>query len=150
MIDFLDRDGIAFADYRKHLPASSHDFGKIKTIKDSEVLAWFHRTFHVCFACGRKRREIKLEAHHIFGGSKGRSDEATNLAMLCFPCHENVNTRLLPIGMVLWRKWVHDRENTSWPRLALLRRSFLPSLMDSESVLRECVEQIHRKTRWRS
>ena len=150
MREYRDHDGVPFAEYRTLLPASSHDFGKIKIIKDREVLEWFHRTFHVCFVCGRKRREIKLEAHHIFGGSKGRSDEATNLAMLCYPCHENVNTRYLPLGMLLWRKWLHDKENTSWPRMALLRRSFLPELIDDEAMLKQSVDAIHRKTRWRS
>jgi len=82
----------------------------------------------------------RLELHHVIGGTKGRSDERTNLIMLCRDCHEQVATAGL--GAILGMKWSIDRQGTDWVRLAVLRRSFLPDLIIDE----RRVAEVRRKS----
>lgn len=137
MVAFADKNGIDFADHRKHLPASVHDFEPANVIKDKFALQDFASRWDFCWLCGRPAKDgqrLGLAIHHIEAGRKGRSDELTNLASLCeFPyrdtCHAKVKGAEFPQGSMLWLKWHHDPFETDWVRLAILRRSFLPDLI---------------------
>ena len=130
MQEYLDGRGVSFADYRLQLPARASCFPPQNLIKSRTELAEFHDRTDACYSCGRTRRQVwrSLQCHHIMGGTKGRSDEQTNFAMLCADCHEGANTGILPMGRILFLKWLRDRENIDWVRLAVLRRCFLPDL----------------------
>ena len=133
MQTYIDGNGVAFADHRLHLPKLAKDFWPPCHQRIPRVLEEFHATWDHCFACGRPRKHVRrLEAHHIIGGIKGRSDEPCNLMMLCedweHSCHRQANSVLLPKGVLLWRKWSVDPENTDWVRLAILHRQFLPDI----------------------
>lgn len=92
------------------------------------------KLFIVCFWCDGpgfwhpKGMALTLEMHHIIGAG-ARSDELTNL----FPCHHACHMELQSdaelFGKVLYRKWRHDRVQTSWPRLMELLGHGLPDLI---------------------
>ena len=130
MIDLVDGCGVPFSKYREHLPKSCHDFPDPERVKEPKLLERLHREWRYCMGCWRRRLASgRLELHHIVGGTKGRSDEACNLMMLCSDrCHPNVNTEAMPLGLLLVLRWYAERETTDWVRLAILRRSFLPDL----------------------
>ena len=72
---------------------------------------------------------VVLECHHIIGGTKGRSDELTNLICLCRSCHQRLGPHSEEnLGTILFWKWATDRGTLSWVRLAILHRRFLPDL----------------------
>ncbi len=131
MSGYNDCNGVPFGSYRELLPASASMFPRAGVIKDREALSEFHARFDRCWRCGVKRSHVwrGLQCHHIFGGTKGRSDESTNFAMLCAACHELVNTQEFPLGRILFLKWMNDRGAVDWVRLAILRRCFLPDLI---------------------
>jgi 5-methylcytosine-specific restriction endonuclease McrA len=89
-----------------------------------------------CQVCHRKHApwggiQLRLQLHHIFGGTPGRSDERTNIITLCWKCHHvKLNTPSLQLGHILFCKWRSDQEHTSWTRLAILGRRFLPELIE--------------------
>lgn len=131
---YEDRHGIAFAAYRHHLPGPVSAWEQVRRVRDPYVIAAIHYQWQRCQVCGADRHErVKLEAHHIIGGTKGRSDERTNLIMLCAggakTCHERVNTAELPLATILWALWRTNRLAVDWVRLALLRRRHLPDLL---------------------
>ena len=132
---YVDGKGIGFNHYREHLPARAADFPKPGRIRNPDVMSEFHQ-WDFCFVTGVKYGgfKVKLEAHQRFAGTAGRSDELCNLIMLERATHENVKTEACPLGLLLWRKWLLDRENTDWVRLALLRGSFLPDLIIDKRV----------------
>lgn len=127
---FRDSHLIPFSEYRKYLPARAADFPPPNRIKDPDLLSAIHASFPICMACRAAR--CKIEVHHIIGGTKGRSDERTNLITLCHDCHDQVNTAAMPLGFILWLKWCSDGGSIDWVRLAILRRSFLPDLIPDE------------------
>jgi len=93
---------------------------------DPMLLTSIHYVRDHCQACGSTTH---LEVHHIIGGTKGRSDELTNLIMLCRHCHQSAHGAYggqLTLAQVLWHQWCNNRETLSWLRLMLLRRQFLP------------------------
>ena len=47
-----------------------------------------NRDGYQCQSCKGKRKDSKLEVHHIIFRSKGGSDEAENLITLCHTCHK--------------------------------------------------------------
>ncbi len=134
---YTDSKGIGFNHYREHLPKRASDFPRRRAIRDRDVMTAFHQQWHCCFVTGVKRGGfgVKLEAHHLFEGTAGRSDELCNLIMLDRQVHEQVKTTTVPLGLLLWCKWHHDRPNTDWVRMTVLRGSFLPDLIHDPKVL---------------
>lgn len=49
------------------------------------------RDNYTCQCCHGKKKDSKLEAHHIIYRSQGGSDEAENLITLCHTCHKGVH-----------------------------------------------------------
>lgn len=124
---YLDSHEVSFADYPRSLPSRAADFPPPGILKSPRVLARVHAEAWGCYACGRW--QVKLEAHHVCGGMKGRSDELTNLCPLCLDCHPWANTARLPKGRILFLMWKYSREYLDWVRLAVLNRQFLPDLL---------------------
>lgn len=50
-----------------------------------------NRDGYTCQYCKGKRKDSKLEAHHIIFRSNGGSDEADNLITLCSKCHKDLH-----------------------------------------------------------
>ena len=94
--------------------------GTVRQVDDVEVASFYHRIHDAtCWMCGKKRR---LEVHHLVP----RSDEPTNLVMLCGhtyddSCHRKVQDAPQWLPAVLRAKCTHDRMNLSWLRLTILR-----------------------------
>lgn len=126
---YRDCHGIAFDEYRMCLPDDVREWPQIKRVQDWEVEKKMHQWFGSCWNCGDGSFHLPLECHHIIGGTKGRSDELCNIAMLGQSCHANANTNKLPMGRVLFLKWEWDRLHTDWVRIALLHRKHLPDLI---------------------
>lgn len=127
-----DSHGIGFWEVRHELwlPERVSDWHKIRRVVNPDVLDAMHRwhgPWDDCWYCG-KRPRAPLEAHHITGGSKGRSDEFCNLVMLCNNCHKLVQSNVALLPHVLFIKWRHDREHADWVRLNLLHGRWLPDL----------------------
>lgn len=51
-----------------------------------------NRDNYMCQYCKGKRKDSKLEVHHIIFRSEGGSDEESNLITLCHTCHENLHS----------------------------------------------------------
>jgi hypothetical protein len=98
--------------------------------------AWALLQAECCF-CGQQRAYMPWPGpacHHLI--RRGRSDEATNLALLCGRCHEfchgarvRVEGELLPglsLGMQLACKRLADPSGYDPVRLAVLRGRCLP------------------------
>lgn len=135
---YRDCHGIAFDEVRgymeKHFGLKCSDWPTIKRIDDPLVLQHMHSWFDseaICWGCGKVIIGVypPLEAHHIEGGTKGRSDEFCNLAMICSNCHVDVHASTIPKGKVLFLKWSQDRQHTDWIRMTLLRGHYLPELI---------------------
>jgi len=138
MRKYVDGCGVSFKEYRDSLPARADDFGKAGIVKDPDLLAAMHKESTRCQRCGRSAADqtaygesIRLELHHIIGGSRGRSDERTNLLMLCHVCHGTAGTNAFPLDEVLWCKWATAPDEIDWARLAVLFRRFLPDPVPS-------------------
>ena len=127
--EFVDGDGVSFAEYRRLLPARSADFPSPNRVKSPGTVAAYRAEFPYCQVSGASGRGVILECHHIIGGTRGRSDERTNLIMLRRELHGCANSRALPKGLILWAKWRADRLGTRWARLAILNNAFLPDLV---------------------
>lgn len=128
--DFKDGNGVAFADYRDMLPNRASDFLKAHVVKNKRLLGVLHQEWKCCIVCGSRR---SLNLHHIAHGACGRSDERTNLAMLCSHgpdkgCHSDVHGGTVSLGRLLYYRWCAERESVDWVRLAILFRHFLPDL----------------------
>lgn len=50
-----------------------------------------NRDNYTCQCCKGKRKDNKLEIHHIVYRSEGGSDDADNLITLCHTCHKNIH-----------------------------------------------------------
>ena len=50
-----------------------------------------NRDDYTCQCCKGRRKDSKLEVHHIVFRSKGGSDEESNLITLCHTCHKGVH-----------------------------------------------------------
>lgn len=51
-----------------------------------------NRDNYICQHCKGKRKDSKLEIHHIIFRSQGGSDEESNLVTLCHTCHEKLHS----------------------------------------------------------
>ena len=51
-----------------------------------------NRDNYTCQCCKGRRRDSKLEVHHIIFRSKGGSDEESNLITLCHTCHKALHS----------------------------------------------------------
>jgi hypothetical protein len=127
---YTDSRGVPFDSYQLLPPLNGlpcRDWPKIKRVEDPVVCDVMHQRFDSlgCWEC----RQRGLQAHHMAEGSAGKSDEFTVIVMLCPACHAMVNTPALPLGRLLFLKWLNDRANTDWCRLALLHRKMLPDLI---------------------
>ncbi len=131
---YLDCNGVAVDDYRALLPGHVSTWPPAIRVKDSRLLLLFATLWSRCQLCGATppgTQFDRLHIHHIFGGTRGRSDETTNLMRLCSECHDWVqgNTTFLPV--VLWAKWRTELgliyPSIDWVRLAILRRQHLPA-----------------------
>lgn len=127
---YADSRGLPFDEYRLWLPERVSEWPRVKPVMDYEPLSLMHGLFDdECWNCGSEAGwGHNTEAHHIFGAAR-RSDELTNLAMLCRRCHENVNTPALPLGRILYLKWKADRWHLDWVRLATIAGKHLPDLI---------------------
>lgn len=126
---YADCKGVFFDQCRLWLPQRTAEWPQVTRVNDHTLLATIPR-----IRCWRCRVEpiqhwLPIEVHHIVGGTKGRSDEWTNLIPLCQTCHGIANTKLFPLGQVLFKKWFCDRAHVDWVRLTLLRRQHLPDLI---------------------
>ena len=137
---YKDGNGIAFADYRNALPKRASDFRKAKPIKNPELLRDLHADWRKCMVCGRMRQlGVTLQLHHIAHGTCGRSDEATNIAMLCNSgpdagCHSDVHGGKISPGRLLYCRWYAEPDTVDWVRLAILFRHFLPDLILKQEI----------------
>jgi hypothetical protein len=131
---FVDGKGVSYHQYRRHLPARARDFPDPERVDDPERTMRYREQMGRCQITGDRAGPI--DVHHIIGGTKGRSDEWTNLILLRRDWHEKANTNELSLGVILWLKWSTDREHTDWVRLAILRRAFLPTLIIDDTTLR--------------
>ncbi len=133
---YRDRHGIAFDDYRNHLPDKASDFPRIPRVKkDVDGLQGiFHSEFRgtTCWWCGiadhRVVYPIKMELHHLFAGSVGKSHERELFTYLCHYCHEN-HVAKDDLGRLLFLKWKHDPEWVDWKLMAIRYHQFLPDLI---------------------
>ena len=135
---FLDEKLVSFDEYRQQLPKRSSDFPKRRIVKDRELLATLHAEWarRGCMACGVKPRfgsDVMLQLHHIAHGGCGRSDERTNLVMLCSRgpdagCHSDVHGGTISLGRLLRLRWQAEPNTVDWVRLAILFGYFLPDL----------------------
>lgn len=129
---YADSKGVPFDEYRFHLPDRVSEWPKVVRVDDDSVEQKMHGWYSKCWNCGAWRVfewQDDMQTHHVVGGTRGRSDEYTNIAVLCARCHGNANTAALPMGHILYIKWKHDRQHTDWVRLALLHRQHLPDLI---------------------
>lgn len=129
----MDRHGIAFGDYRDHLPRLASDFPPPGRIKAPDTITDYRLAFPYCQVCGLSGRRTNCHCHHIMHGMVGRCDSRTNLIILCSRgpdqgCHSDAHGGVITLGHLLYRKWSLDKAGTDWVRLALLRGSFLPDL----------------------
>jgi len=148
---FLDRSRLAFDDHRTAVTLGQYHRPPIKS---PGTLVELHYLWDHCQVCGRSKRVIRCEIHHLAHGigGAGRSDESCNLIMLCVECHEWLGHGGAPsswadglpdlprdrderFGLLLWAKWHTDQATTDWRRLAELRQSYLPDLYSSQAVL---------------
>ena len=53
------------------------------------------RDNYTCQICKNRRKESRLEIHHIIPKSKNGSDEAENLITLCHLCHEDLHNGII-------------------------------------------------------
>lgn len=141
---YLDKHGVAFADYRKLLPKRSCDFPPANVVRDGWAIKDYHATWKTCQLCGANAAERIMELHHIVGAS-GRSDERANLILLCREHHAEYGPHSdANFGTILWAKHHSDPHNTDWIRLAILARRFLPDLVINENLRRQYNQRIFR------
>lgn len=58
-----------------------------------------NRDDYTCQCCKGRRKDGKLEVHHIVFRSKGGSDEESNLITLCHTCHKGVHDGTVKLGL---------------------------------------------------
>lgn len=121
---------------------------------NSTVRRQWANQHHHCFACGIPSARAPwpgAAVHHIVGGSN-RSDEPTNLALLCARCHSlyhgdrirKTNGTYWPrltLGMVLTLKASLDPQEYDPARLAVLRGQALP---EQEGIPEDFLEEFRK------
>ena len=128
--EYRDCHGIAFDDVRFILPARPGDWPKVTRVTNPDVCRIMHELHQACWeCCQRTTWEMRVEAHHMFAGSRGKSDEACAIAVLCEWHHGQHADPILPLGRLLYLKWRDDRPHCDWVRATLLNGRFLPELI---------------------
>lgn len=129
---FEDGLGVRFHETRLWLPSRVSDWPKVRIVNNKRAREVLLR--HQLYECGCPWCSLcesyaeQMDGHHIFGGSRGRSDELTNLLIVCRQCHERIQSDPTTLPEVLHAKWEHDRESVSWVRLTLLAGRWLDDL----------------------
>lgn len=133
---YLDCHGVAFDEVRLILGEDRSQWPKpIVRVLDDSIERTMHEWFNECWNCGSPSGwNCSVQTHHSTGGTKGRSDEFTNICMLCEQfgvegCHKKANTAELPFGRILFLMWKHNKRMVSWSRLTILHGRFLPDLI---------------------
>lgn len=129
---YIDAQGVPFEEHRALL---SRPFPRAVRVTDRRVRATYRAEWDRCQVCLTQENMLRslglpLETHHIMAGTVGRSDERTNLIVVCRSCHEIEKTVQLPLGAILWCKWRTSPADVDWVRLAVLRCRFLPDLIE--------------------
>jgi 5-methylcytosine-specific restriction endonuclease McrA len=108
----------------------------VKPIKDKEALNYYRWSHDRCAICHREHNEIlneyppAFEVHHIIHGCSGRSDEESNLLLVCPRCHRAIHDgkqpgmQSLTMANVIWAKKNEDGLNVE--RLNELYFKLLP------------------------
>jgi len=137
--EYRDCNGLTIADVRKRLPRAA-DFPPAAAQLNRQVRREYANEWDRCQICGTRGdyHQGTLDPHHIIGGfTRAKSDERTNIIMLCNDltvwggrrCHEVMQgggDEML--RRVLYAKWKTNPEDTDWMRLTLLRGTFLPEI----------------------
>jgi 5-methylcytosine-specific restriction endonuclease McrA len=63
-----------------------------------------NRDNYICQHCKGRRKDSKLEVHHIIYRSNGGSDEEDNLITLCHTCHKCVHSKSIKLKLLGKRK----------------------------------------------
>jgi 5-methylcytosine-specific restriction endonuclease McrA len=63
-----------------------------------------NRDNYTCQHCKGRRKDSKLEVHHIIYRSNGGSDEEDNLITLCHTCHKGVHSKSIKLKLTGKRK----------------------------------------------
>ena len=63
-----------------------------------------NRDNYICQHCKGRRKDSKLEVHHIIYRSNGGSDEEDNLITLCHTCHKGVHSKSIKLKLTGKRK----------------------------------------------
>jgi len=63
-----------------------------------------NRDNYICQHCKGRRKDSKLEVHHIIYRSNGGSDEEDNLITLCHACHKGVHSKSIKLKLTGKRK----------------------------------------------
>lgn len=127
-MQYADKNGVLVDDLPRILPRPSdtHLWPPANIVRDLEIVIAYRGEHQHCQLCGAAFQwDVRKELHHIIGGA-GRSDERCNLIVLCngyHGCHGEVHGNL---PLILWAKWLTNKEDTDWVRLAVLARKFLP------------------------
>jgi 5-methylcytosine-specific restriction endonuclease McrA len=74
------------------------EYQKSNRLDENLRLACLLRDGFRCVNC-KKKKSIKLHAHHIIWRSQGGKDTITNLTTLCVKCHDKVHDGKLDLGM---------------------------------------------------
>lgn len=64
--------------------------GKNYSFENTKAMV-LNRDSYICQCCKGKRKDSKLEVHHIVFRSQGGSDEEENLITLCHTCHKELH-----------------------------------------------------------
>lgn len=132
---YRDRRGLAFAEYHRWLPASTHDWPSPPRDRNDPrgLQAKFKAEHTTCWWCGRSkyspvRDPVPIDLHHLAEGSRGKANERELFASACRTCHER-HVGEADLGRWLFLKWERDPEWCDWTWLALRLRKFLPPLI---------------------
>lgn len=131
--EYRDSRGVAFHEVRWMLTERPSGWPKIKRVEDPRVCALMHELYSSCWNCGTYSTwNVQIQAHHMFAGSAGRSDETCAIAILCSTCHGQEKETIVPLGRLLYLKWKHDKLHCDWTRATLLHGRWLPDLIVSK------------------
>ncbi len=132
---YLDNRSVAFSDVRFILGEEKWKWPSVDRVKDPNVCAMMHNLYASggCWNCGdrclNRREPNRIEAHHMFAGQVGKSDEMCALTLLCTKCHGQGKETIVPLGRLLYLKWKMDRCHVDWVRSTQLHGRFLPDLI---------------------
>ena len=124
----VDAHGVDLSQVREFITAPTRLWPKIVVVKNPDVLSSFRSDLWLPFECWLCEQQPYSDVHHIFGGTKGRSDEFCNLFRICRECHEKAQSSRSLLPLVLAKKAKCDRMHTDWIRMTYLHRSFLPEI----------------------